>query len=419
MRYVCGLDIGSSKIAGCLGIFKNGRLDNLFWDSLPVSAIKRGQCQDFTGLTNSLTQLLKNLKVKSGVKIKSVYLAITSQNISVKHSQAIIALAERGNRAVSKRDIQNVNQQARILGSSLEEEIIYTEPQGYTIDEESKVINPLGLYGHQLKVDLYLILTKVSYINTIIEVINRLGLHLNDINLSGLAVGQAVFGPDRKTGLDILCDIGKDITQILIFNEARLSHYQTIAYGGDNLTDSLIQKLKVPYPLAEEIKISHGRVQNNLDTQDREIIIKKDTGYTTLSQNKVIDILSHSSMDIAEAIRDIIKSQILLISSPILPREPNVYICGRSACLEGFLEILEVVMGMPVKMARLSNSGLLTPLLRRRIFSGEPILNYLVCLGLIANAINFPHKKEYSHYSLRNLLPYFAEKAKQIYHEYF
>lgn len=419
MRYICGLDIGSSKIAGCLGAVKGGRLTNLFWDSIPASGISRGQCQDFGNLTNSLTQILKNLKVKSGAKIKSIYLAISSQNISVKHSQAVIALAEGGNRAVTKRDIQNVNQQARILSSSLEDEIIYTKPQGYAIDGESQVMNPLGLYGHQLKVDLYLISAKVSYINTIVEAINRLGLHLNDITLSGLAVGQAVLGGNKQEGLNILCDIGKDLTQILIFNEAGLRHYQVINYGGDNLTDNLSQKLKVSYPLAEEVKISHGRVQNNLDLQDREIIIKKGPSYTTLSQNMIIDILSRGSRNIAEAVHNAIKPPILIISPSLSPCKPTLYVCGRSACLEGFLEMLEVVMGMPVKMARLSNSSLLAPLLRRRIFSGEPVLNYLACLGLIANAIDFPHKKEYSHYSLHNLLSCIADKVKQVYHEYF
>ena len=203
MQYICGIDIGSSKVAVCLGGFKGSELNQLWWDSAATVGVKQGQWQDIGSLTAALSKLLKNLKAKSGVKIKSAYLGIASQNIIAKHSQAVIALAERGNRSVTKRDIQNVNQQAQILGSCLEDEVLHAESLNYSVDNENEVINPLGLYGHQLKVDLYLISAKASYINTIRDVFHRLGLKLNDITLSGLAVSQAMFNPQKLKGLNM------------------------------------------------------------------------------------------------------------------------------------------------------------------------------------------------------------------------
>jgi cell division ATPase FtsA len=134
MKYICGIDIGSSKIAACLGCFRGRELTRVWWDSTVAVGVKRGQLQDISGLVACLSRLFKNLKAKSGVKIKSVHLAIASQNIIAKHSQAVIALAERGNKSVSKTHIQNVIQQARILGSYLEDDILHAEPLSYTID---------------------------------------------------------------------------------------------------------------------------------------------------------------------------------------------------------------------------------------------------------------------------------------------
>ena len=420
MRYVCGIDIGSSKIAACLGCFKGAELTSLWWDSIVTTGVSRGQLQDIPGLVACLSQLFKNLKAKSKVKIKSVSLGIASQNIITKHSQAVIALAERGNRSVTKAHIQNVVQQARILGSCLEDEILHAEPLNYTIDHESEVFDPLGLYGHQLKVNLYLICVRVAYINTIIEVINRLGLRLNEITLSGLAVSQALFNPNRMNGISILCDIGKDITQLLIFNGRGLIHYQVIVAGGDNLTAKLSEALSLPYSLAEEVKISYGRIQNNREVQDKEIIVKKDTSYTTLSQNSVIQILTEAAGCIAEEIRDAVRPHHLAISSPLSPLKTTLYVSGRTACLDGFLELLEIVIGIPVKMAKIGNPSLSTPLMRQRILSGEPTLNYLTCFGLLAESVKLSGQKStHPIRDFRNFLSNIPEKVKEVYLEYF
>ena len=421
MKYICGLDIGSSKIAACLGCFRRRELTQLWWDSTTALGVKQGQWQDVRGLTGQIAQLLKNLKAKSGVKINSVYLGIASPNIVAKHSQAVIALAERGNKSVTKTDIENVSQQAQILGSCVEDEILHTEPVSYTVDNENEVINPIGLYGHQLKVDLYLISAKAAYINTIIEVINHLGFKLNEVTLSGLAVSQAVFNSKNMKGLNILCDIGKDITQILIFNDSRLMHYQVITSGGDDLTTRLSKELKIPYSLAEEVKISYGSIQNNKDNiPDKEIIVKKGNAYSTLSKNLIIQILTQASCHISEAIRDVIRPYLLAVSSALISTRATLYVSGRTVCLDGFLEMLEVMIGIPVKIAKIGNSSLLVPLMRNRILSGEPILNYLSSLGLIAKAINLSHKKSAQPLrGLPSLLSYIPEKVKEIYQEYF
>jgi cell division protein FtsA len=434
MRYICGIDIGSSKIAACLGGFRGRELTQIWWDSVTAAGVKRGQVEDAQGLTAALSKLLKNLEAKSGIKIKSVYLGIASQNIVTKHSQATIALAERGNKSVAKRDIQRVNQQAQILGSCLEDEILHSQPLSYTVDNENEVINPLGLYGHRLKVNLCLICARSSYINTIVEIINRLGLKLNDITLSALAVSQSVFNPKNMGGINILCDVGKDITQILINNDGRLMHYQIITSGGDDLTTMLSEELNLAYSLAEEIKISYGQIQDNYEphrfqsgvhpnqqskhvSPDKEIIVKIGNAYSTLSQNLVIQ--SRASYRIIEAIRDAVRPHLLAVSSASVSDKACLYVSGRTACLEGFLELLEAVMGMPVKLAKVGNPSLLVPLMRRRLLSAEPVLNYLASLGLIAMAIKLSDWKFVPHQPLRNLLSNIPEKIREVYQEYF
>ena len=74
---------------------------------------------------------------------------------------------------------------------------------------------------------------------------------------------------------------------------------------------------------------------------------------------------------------------------------------------------------MPVKMAKIGNSALLPALRRKGLLLGESSLNYLVCLGILAQAVNSPYEKPAAQFSLRGLVSYIPQKAREIYQEYF
>ncbi len=169
-NYISALDIGSSKIAACVAKVKKGSITGIFFDSIPSKGVSRGVIVDAIALVGSIGKLLKNLKVKSGINIKFIYTNISGSDIVTKHSRAIIPLAERGNKVITLSDIQRVNEQARVLGSSLEEEIIHLIPSSYTIDSKNNVANPIGLYSHRLEVDLYLVCTKPSTCNKSVRI---------------------------------------------------------------------------------------------------------------------------------------------------------------------------------------------------------------------------------------------------------
>ena len=158
--YICAMDIGSSKLAAVLAKTRKNSVTDLFFETEVSKGIKEGAIVDSIELIGSIERLLKNLKSKSGVKIKSVFTNISGLDLLTKHSCAVIPLAERGNKVISSADIQRVNEQARVLGSNLEEEVIHQIPYSYNIDSKKNIINPLGLYSHRLEIDLFLVSAK-------------------------------------------------------------------------------------------------------------------------------------------------------------------------------------------------------------------------------------------------------------------
>jgi len=413
--YICALDIGSNKIAAALAQFKRKRLSNIFFDSVPSKGVRGGIIVDSIELVGSIGRLMKNLRAKSGINVKFLYTNISGQDIVTRHSRAIMPLAERGNKVIAASDIQSINEQARILGSSLEEEIIHRIPYSYAIDSKNNVINPLGLYSHKLEVDLYLVCGKLSSIQTLSRVINQSGYEIKELFFSGLATSKAVFDKGLKEGLNLFCDIGSDITELLLFRDGVLSDIDILPIGGNDLTKQLSEALKIPFELAEDIKRSHGILGDPAQIgEDKEILVKKSNLYKPIKQRLVSEIITSSAKSVCSRIKEAVEKK---VSSYEVS---NFVIVGRAILLEGFIEMLENTLSVAVKVGRVSNPEILSLLKKEGSLPGQQYLTYLTALGIISEVLEEKPLGTLSiHQPAKNLILKVVNRFKELYQEYF
>jgi len=414
-NYICALDIGSSKISAVVAEIKKKKVSAVFFENAPVKGMKRGTIVNSIELVGSIEQALNKLSAKSGINIKFIYANISGQDITTTHSHAIIPLAERGNKVIMPSDIQKVNEQARILGSNLEEEIIHQVPFSYSIDSKNKTLNPLGLYSHKLEVDLYLICGKLAPIQSLIRAVNQAGFQIKNLFFSGLATAEAVFSSELKKGENILCDIGSDITEILLFKDGSLRHIEVLAIGGDDLTNALGDELKIPLELAEDLKLTHASIAEPSQIDDtKEILIKKNNAYASVKQRSVVEIVTTKAKSMSEAIKDSIDK--------IVPGHQLNYVIavGRTVLLEGFLEMLESTLGISVKLGHTANPDIISLLGRDDTLSRQKYLVYVTALGIICQALQKERPQILSSYQPSpNLLVKAVNRVREMYQEYF
>ncbi|MDP3731735.1 MAG: cell division protein FtsA [Candidatus Omnitrophota bacterium] len=415
-NYICALDISSSKVSAAVAEVKKRHITNIFFETqIPSKGIRKGAIVNSIDLTGSIGRTLKNLKAKSGINIKFIYTNISGFDIVTKHSRAIIPLAERGNKVITLSDIQQANEQARILGSSLEEETIHQIAQNYAIDSNSNILNPLGLYSHRLEVDLYLISAKSSFMHGLSRAVNQAGYEIRDLFLSGLATSEAVFNKELKEGVTVLCDIGSDITELLLFSDGILKDVRILTVGGNDLTIQLEEKLKIAFALAEDVKISYGSVGDyNQTHNDKEILIKQNNAYKPINQRSVSEILTSKSKLICQTIKD---SMGKIVS---FDEVDNFVTTGRTVLLEGFLEMLENNLGISVKLGRITNPNITAWVNKDNTISGQRYLTYVTSLGIICQALYQPQPKTISaHQPTQNPILNTINKFKELYQEYF
>lgn len=413
--YICALDIGSSKITACVAEIKRKQIINIYSETLPSIGIKRGSIVDSIELVDCVGRILKNLKSKSGINIKSIHTDISGMDIVTKHSRAVLPFPERGNKLITSRDLEKVNEQALILGSNIDEEIIHEIPFSYTVDSKSDISNPIGLYGHKLEVDLYLISGKLSSIQTITHVINQAGYEIKELFFSGLATSEVVFSNELKNGTNIICDIGSDITELLLFKNGVIKDIRILSLGGSDLTGALADSLNIPFALAEEIKVSYGVIgDSSLIAEDKEALIKKDNIYKSIKQRLISEIITSRAKSMCEVLKDNVEE----ISH--LSEINNFILTGRTMLQDGFLEMSEAILGISVEFGRISCPQILPFLNKNPDLTGRKYLTYLTALGLICKELyGYQSKTLPFKHPAGNPILKFINKVKEIYQEYF
>lgn len=415
-NYICAVDFGSSKISASLVKIKNSHITAMFFESTTSKGIKNGSLVNSVELTHIIERLLKKLKDKSGINFKVIYGNISGEDIVTKHSHAILPLAERGNKVIALSDIRKVNEQARVLGSSLQEEIIHQIPFSYAIDSKEDILNPLGLYSHRLEVDLYLVCARISGLQSLSRAISQAGYEAKSLFLSGIATAKAVFGKEIVDGTNVFCDIGSDITEILVFKGGLLRNIEILKLGGDDLTAEVSNELKIPFELAEAVKKSHFSIGGGNETEeDREILIKKENIYKPIKQKLVEQILTSKASAMSLTIKKTLEKNM-----PV-SHINNFIISGKVALQDGFLEILENSLGIPVRIGRINYPEIAQFSSGNEALAGQKYLNYITSLGIIAEVL----EGEKAPYVPCATLPsgnFFlnaANRAKELYQEYF
>ncbi|MDI6605761.1 MAG: cell division protein FtsA [Candidatus Omnitrophota bacterium] len=414
-NYICALDIGSSKIAACVAEINRRRISNIFLESILSRGMRCGAVVDSIELVNAISKLIKNIKSRYGINIKSLYANISGRDMLTKYSRAIIPLTEKGNKIITSSDMQKAIEQARLLGSTLDEEIIHSIPAHFAIDSKSNLSNPVGLYSHKLEVDLYLICAKFSTVQSLGRAINQSGFEAKDFFFSGLATSSAVFDKEFNQGLSIFCDIGSDITELLIFRDGLLRDIEILCKGGDDLTSGLQEELKVPFELAEDIKRSSGIIgEAGHIPEDKEILVKKSNLYKPIKQSQVTQIITDRAKALCAQIKNSLEKRVSFYEIN------NFIIAGRTIMMEGFIEALENALGLPVKLARVTNPDIAPLFNGNDCLSGHKYLTYLTTLGIVCEALREGAVRTLPVYQpTKNLLLRALHRFKEAYQEYF
>ncbi|MFP4198453.1 MAG: cell division FtsA domain-containing protein [Halanaerobium sp.] len=274
------LDIGTRTIVGILikGNENGYQIINSAVREHQTRAMLDGQIHNVARVAEAVSELKKELEEKSGLILKKVAIAAAGRALETVTQSNGIELER--SRYIEEEDLKTLelktiqkaqtelgnNQQQK--SSSAEYRELEAEPEekknldyhfvGYTVKKYKldgmELGHLLGQRGKRMEVELVATFLPRIVIDSLLSVINRVGLEVEHLTLEPIAASQVVI-PEAMSSFNLaLVDIGAGTSDIAITRSGSISGYAMVPVAGDEITEIISEKFLIDYNNAEKVK---------------------------------------------------------------------------------------------------------------------------------------------------------------------
>lgn len=362
-KIICGVDVGSSKIATLVAsLGDDGRVNLIGVSSIPSKGVKKGQITDIEAARDAIVESVESAERMAGYSISHSFVNLGGPQIESINSHAVVAVAEPDGEIKSS-DIARVNDAARAIALPSSREILHVIPRTFTVDGQEGINDPIGMSGVRLETDTHIITGPTTAIRNLIKCVGMVGIDVRELVFSGVASAQAVLTDTEKELGVILVDIGGETTDIVVFVDGAIAYSAVIPLGGRHVTSDIAVGLRISLESAEKIKHWLGRPQKQpamASSEEKE------------KNKKEEDLIDIKSLGITEDVQKV--SRKAVVDSIIRPRLQEIFkfigkdikksgfgaqtpsglvICGGGAMTVGVLEQAKYILGFPARLGKI------------------------------------------------------------------
>lgn len=347
---IAALDVGTNKV--CCLIAKVGAGGSVTVHGIGHQlsrGIKAGSVVDMDATEDSIRAAVHAAEKMAGEVIDTAFV-----NLSAGHqkSQTIgVEVAVTGTK-VTDSDVRRAVEQAMIRADAAAREVIHAIPLQYSIDGATGIREPRGMFGARLGVHLHVVTADASQARNLAICVGRGHLEVQGPVASGYASGLATLVDDERDLGATVIDMGGGLTTIAVFSEGGPVLVDSVALGGQHVTNDIARGLGTGMQPAERLKTLYGSaIENPGDDRDfLEVPLMGDAGRVSnnpVPRTELVRIIRPRIEELFEHVRD------KLIASgcgDIAGR--RVVLTGGASQLDGVAEVASRVLDKQVRPGR-------------------------------------------------------------------
>lgn len=342
---VTGLDVGTTKVCAVIGEVTPTGVDVIGIGQHPSRGLRKGVVTNIESTVESIKRAVQEAEQMAGIEVELVYASIGGGHLRGINSHGVVAVQGR-HREVSVSDVARAIEAARAVNLPLDREILHVLTQGYAVDDQDGVREPIGMLGNRLGVAVHLVTGAATAVQNVVRSVNRAGLMVEDVVLQPLASGESVLTPDERDLGVILIDVGGGTTDVALFREGAVWHTSVIPLGGDHITNDIAVGLRTPPTDAEELKKAFGCAQATLVLEDETVEVPSIGGRKprVLSRQTLSRIIQARVEEIFTLVARGIGQAGLEDAATA-----GVVVTGGATIMEGVPELAESIFDLPVR----------------------------------------------------------------------
>lgn len=345
---IVGLDLGSNMIRIAVGEpgAEGGKPSIIGVGEAPSNGIRRGSIVDVEDAVSSISQALEKAERMTGIPIEHAYVAIGGSNIVTHMTKGVVAVS-RADGEISHDDVARAIEAAQASIGPRNQEILHIIPRHFSVDNQTKIKDPVGMNGIRLEVAAHIIEGSQTHISNLTKVIFRTGVDIDDFVLAPLAASTSVLTKRQKELGVVLVDLGGGTTDVAVFEEGELLHTNILPIGASHITNDLAIGLKTSVDVAEKVKLEFGyAVPSEIDKKE-EIDLSKlnEQEEQVISRREVAEIIRARMEEIFELVQKELKK---VKRDGKLPG--GVVLTGGGAKMAGVVDVAKETLGLPAQV---------------------------------------------------------------------
>ncbi len=354
------LDIGTSKICCLIAklrprekgeaiLGRTHKIEVLGIGHQQSRGIKSGVIVNLDEAEHAIRHTVDAAERMAGVTVDSLITNVSSGRLV---SEAFAADISLDGHAVDERDISQVLLAGAQHALAPERSVVHSIPIGYSLDGEHGIVNPLGMIGSKLGIDMHVLTAENAPLRNLELCVNRSHLSLEAMVATPYAAGLSSLVEDEMRMGCACIDIGGGTTTLSVFMDGRFVYSDAIAVGGNHVTMDLARGLSTSLEDAEKLKIKHGSAL--LGRSDSEVMVS----VTPISDDERETPQQVSRAQISRIIQPRVEETLELIRDRLLKSGfadavgKRLVLTGGASQLNGMAEVARRLLSRNVRLGR-------------------------------------------------------------------
>jgi cell division protein FtsA len=353
---IVGLEIGTSKICAVVGEISAANILNIIGVGQARSrGVRKGEIADAATAEEDVRNAIVEAEQMANAEIRSVYLGVTGNHVRGFNNHGVHPVVS-SDRDITQEDVQDVIKNAKAINLPADNSVVHAIRQHFQVDDQTGILNPVGMYGARVEVDVHVIHGHVNRLKNSIAVVKGLQLEVDDIVFTGLASALALLSNEQKELGSLVIDMGGGTTEYVVCCDGVVKHTGVLAVGGDHISNDLVYGLKVPMNRAEQLKREHGSALLDASAKGQTISAPAELGLAPKTVN--LEHLRRIMSLRLEETFTLIERELSHLN--FLDRlRAGVFICGGGARIPRIEALAENVFQLPICPAKTNSiSGL-------------------------------------------------------------
>ena len=344
-----GIDIGSDTIKIVTGEYVNGNFNVLASTSVPSNGVRRGLIVDSDLVTESLKSGIKEVEKILGMTIKKAIVTVPSNDRKLNVVESKIPIL---GEFVTGFDVSKVLEEAVVGKLESDEEVVSVVPIMFTINDVQHMVNPNGQKADTLSVKALLAVAPKKQIFDVLKVVADAGIEVIDITFGCIGDYYEVRDNETDGKLGAIINIGRDKTEVSVFNKGILIKDSIINLGSKNVDKDISYVYETDVNTSKDLKENFAMAARRLSENGENVEVQlSDGNKSTISQLDVSGVVEAR----LEELLNLAKKEINNLTKRKIS---YIIITGGITELLGFNSVVENTLGIEGKVHNSTTPGI-------------------------------------------------------------